>query len=97
MTVLSVSLDGQLLTSGSQDGTIIVWDLDSRQKLRVFDNHKGAVQYLATFAKPRSLALASDSAVEQLSTRRLPTLKRAKLDDQSFLEHYSVLGTIDPS
>ena len=38
---LSLSMDGSRLVSGSQDGSVIVWDTRSRQSLRTFDHHKG--------------------------------------------------------
>ncbi|XP_060702024.1 WD repeat-containing protein 18 isoform X2 [Hemiscyllium ocellatum] len=42
VTCLSVSMDGTLLISGSQDETVRLWDIQSKQCLRTI-NHKGPV------------------------------------------------------
>ncbi|XP_071792637.1 WD repeat-containing protein 18-like [Asterias amurensis] len=42
VTCLSVSMDGTVLASGSQDQTACIWHIHSRQRVRTI-NHKGAV------------------------------------------------------
>lgn len=42
-SVMSISVDGSFLYSGKLDGIIELWDLDTRQKLRVIKAHKGDV------------------------------------------------------
>ncbi|XP_063900361.1 WD repeat-containing protein 18-like [Zophobas morio] len=41
VTCLSLSLDASLLVSASEDGTLIVWDVQCRQQLRTFNKHGG--------------------------------------------------------
>lgn len=42
-SVMSLSVDGSFLYSGKLDGIIELWDLDTKQKLRVIKAHKGDV------------------------------------------------------
>ncbi|KAI0973370.1 hypothetical protein F4678DRAFT_25378 [Xylaria arbuscula] len=42
-SVMSMSVDGSFLYSGKLDGVIELWDLDTRQKLRVIKAHEGDV------------------------------------------------------
>ncbi|KAI8364741.1 quinon protein alcohol dehydrogenase-like superfamily [Radiomyces spectabilis] len=52
---LSLSFDGSLLISGSEDGNCIVWDVSSRQPIRKFESHKGPVTHVACILKPMEL------------------------------------------
>eukprot|EP01114_Cavostelium_apophysatum_P022442 TRINITY_DN8123_c0_g1_i1.p1 TRINITY_DN8123_c0_g1~~TRINITY_DN8123_c0_g1_i1.p1 ORF type:complete len:306 (-),score=58.05 TRINITY_DN8123_c0_g1_i1:12-929(-) len=52
VTALALSFDGSLLLSSSEDGTCSVWDTQSRQKVRDFDQHKGGVTNVAVILKP---------------------------------------------
>ncbi|KAI0394901.1 WD domain-containing protein [Xylariaceae sp. FL0594] len=45
-SVMSISVDGSFLYSGKLDGVIELWDLDTRQKLRVIKAHSGDVMTL---------------------------------------------------
>ncbi|KAH9364329.1 hypothetical protein HPB48_001290 [Haemaphysalis longicornis] len=56
VTCLSVSLDGQLLVSGSDDHTARVWDVASKQCIHIF-HHKGAVTN--AFIVPTPIAVTS--------------------------------------
>ncbi|KAI3324194.1 WD domain-containing protein [Xylariaceae sp. AK1471] len=42
-SVMSISVDGSFLYSGKLDGVIELWDLDTKQKLRVIKAHEGDV------------------------------------------------------
>ena len=42
-SVLSLALDGSLLYSGKLHGIVELWDLDTKQKLRVIKAHEGDV------------------------------------------------------
>jgi pre-rRNA-processing protein IPI3 len=67
VTGLSVSMDGSTLLSGSKDCTARVWDVSSRQCLKVLE-HKGGVivccHLLETVSSVRS-ALKSEAACLQ--------------------------------
>ncbi|KAI1436497.1 WD domain-containing protein [Xylaria sp. CBS 124048] len=42
-SVMSIAVDGSFLYSGKLDGIVELWDLDTKQKLRVIKAHKGDV------------------------------------------------------
>ncbi|ORZ04262.1 WD40-repeat-containing domain protein [Absidia repens] len=52
---LSLSFDGTILISGSEDGNCIVWDVASRQSLRKFESHKGPVSHVSCILRPNEL------------------------------------------
>ncbi len=43
---IAVSLDGRLLASGNQDGNIILWDIESGEKVRTISGHAGLINRL---------------------------------------------------
>lgn len=45
-SVLSLAIDGSFLYSGKLEGTIELWDLETKQKLRVIKAHKGDIMTL---------------------------------------------------
>ncbi|KAI0026253.1 glutathione degradosome [Xylariomycetidae sp. FL0641] len=45
-SVMSLAVDGSFLYSGKLDGMVELWDLDTKQKLRVIQAHKGDVMAL---------------------------------------------------
>ena len=49
VTSLSLSMDGSILLSGSKDCTARVWDVNSRQCLKVLE-HKGTTRLVYGFA-----------------------------------------------
>ncbi|CAO3694533.1 unnamed protein product [Umbelopsis ramanniana] len=85
---LSLSFDGSLLVSGSQDGDCIVWDVSSRQSLRKFTQHKGPVTNVSCFIKPAELTGAfigqqrSSEAVMPITP-----FKRARRTEDEEREH----------
>jgi len=52
---LSISFDGSILLSGSQDGTCIVWDPHTSQLLRSFTHHKGPITSVRIRLRPQDL------------------------------------------
>ncbi|MFN4261446.1 MAG: c-type cytochrome domain-containing protein [Gemmataceae bacterium] len=47
VNAISLSADGQRLLSGSDDGTLRMWDVAKRQETRLFRGHAGAVRAVA--------------------------------------------------
>ena len=58
VTALAFSPDGQSLASGSEDGSMMVWDLKDARRFGVTPNHKGPVWSLA-FSQGDGAILAS--------------------------------------
>ncbi|XP_038048638.1 WD repeat-containing protein 18-like isoform X2 [Patiria miniata] len=54
VTCLSVSMDGTVLASGSQDNTACIWHVNSKQKIRTL-SHKGAVTNVVFTPTPANL------------------------------------------
>ncbi len=52
VTCMAISLDGKLLYTGSDDGTVRVWDTDSHRTLRTFKGHTGAITSLFLVPTP---------------------------------------------
>ncbi|KAL1920740.1 uncharacterized protein VTP21DRAFT_11375 [Calcarisporiella thermophila] len=55
ITTMALSIDGNLLVSGANDGVVCVWDIASRQVLRTFNQHKGPISSLHMLLKPPEL------------------------------------------
>jgi pre-rRNA-processing protein IPI3 len=85
---LSLSFDGSLLVSGSQDGDCIVWDVSSRQSLRKFTQHKGPVTSVSCFIKPPELTGAFIGQ-QRSSEPAMPItpFKRARRTEDEEREH----------
>uniref|UniRef100_A0A182WD28 WD repeat-containing protein 18 n=1 Tax=Anopheles minimus TaxID=112268 RepID=A0A182WD28_9DIPT len=54
ITCLSVSMDCETLLSGSEDGTVIVWHVKTRQKLKVLP-HKASITNAFFLVMPRAM------------------------------------------
>lgn len=52
---VAVSSDGATVVSGADDGTCIVWDARSRQQLKRFAHHRGAITNLLVVRQQRSM------------------------------------------
>ncbi|EIW67100.1 hypothetical protein TREMEDRAFT_45509 [Tremella mesenterica DSM 1558] len=58
---------GTMLFSASDDNTIILWDLDTRSKIRVFEGHRAQVQSLKVIMLDMSAEeIAIDSSIPQV-------------------------------
>ncbi|RUS26831.1 WD40-repeat-containing domain protein [Jimgerdemannia flammicorona] len=64
ITSLALSLDGSLLLSSSDDATVAVWDVVSRQSIRTFVQHRGPVSSVSCFLRPPETAAAGIGAVQ---------------------------------
>ncbi|OZJ05442.1 hypothetical protein BZG36_01634 [Bifiguratus adelaidae] len=58
ITSLTLNYDANILISASQDQTCIVWDVQSRQSIRTFTQHKAAVNFVQCILKPPELEAA---------------------------------------
>eukprot|EP00128_Syssomonas_multiformis_P006610 Colp12_sorted_trinity150504_noHs@24115 len=67
---LGVSLDGSLLVSASADGLVLVWDTSSRQILKRFTSHKGAVTQLHVLQRPHDVFGVGERALPPLGNLR---------------------------
>ena len=63
VTSVAFSLDGKRLALGTEDSTVIVWDLDSRKPLATLKGHKGNVQSVAFSPDGKRLASSADKTV----------------------------------
>ena len=81
MLALDWSLDGELLVSGSSDGTLCWWDVQSDECVRrTREAHQGAIQSLLVSPDGRQLASCGDDGAIQVwnmeSGERLRNLRR---------------------
>ncbi|XP_022087826.1 WD repeat-containing protein 18-like isoform X2 [Acanthaster planci] len=67
VTCLSVSMDGTLLVSGSQDNTACIWHINSKQQIRTL-NHKGAVSNVKFTPSPGNLVNSQSKPTFPLQT-----------------------------
>ncbi|CAG8465532.1 2341_t:CDS:2 [Ambispora gerdemannii] len=61
ITAITLSYDSTILLSASEDGTVLIWDIASRQMLKTFTYHKGPVTNLSVFLKPPELSTIGSS------------------------------------
>jgi len=60
VTAVALSGDGKRAVSGSQDGTLRVWDLEGNQPPRILEGHMGYVTAVALSADGKCVASGSD-------------------------------------
>ena len=58
VTALAFSPDGQMLASGCEDGSLMLWDLKDARRFGVAPQHKGPIWSLA-YSKGDGIILAS--------------------------------------
>jgi len=65
ITAVAFSPDGQRILSGSMDGTLKLWDIESGRELQTFCGHHGGVQRVAFSADGRrAISAGSDGLVQ---------------------------------
>nr|DAD32497.1 TPA_asm: hypothetical protein HUJ06_011348 [Nelumbo nucifera] len=75
VTCLAFSMDGILLVSGSEDGTIRVWDAKTRNIVRIFRLAKGPINNVLVVRRPLySNFQTSANSHASLSRRHVPLL-----------------------
>jgi WD40 repeat protein len=77
---VAVSPDGRLVVTGSHDGTALVWDLATGQRLRLLDQHGGTVYSVAVGPAGRLAVTGSHDGTA--SVWDLATGQRLRLLDQ---------------
>ena len=82
VTCLATTMDGTTVVSGSEDATVRVWSVASRQCLRTLP-HKGSVTNVSVVIPPRGM-IDPDSAKPK-RTRPVALLKRSKDEDVELL------------
>jgi WD40 repeat protein len=68
ITCMAFSLDGRLIVSGSDDGTVRIWDTHTGQCIRVLDAEQGAVESLALSADGKRLVTLNSLALRVWDT-----------------------------
>ncbi|KAG9287340.1 hypothetical protein G9A89_023711 [Geosiphon pyriformis] len=76
---MTLTYDGTLLLSGSEDGNVLLWDIASRQILKTFTHHKGPVTNLCTFLQPPDLSKLGIS-MERTYIQPIMPFKRIRQD-----------------
>nr|GLL18249.1 protein ROOT INITIATION DEFECTIVE 3 [Ipomoea trifida] len=70
ITCLAFSMDGSLLVSGSEDGTIRVWDTKNHNITRIFRHGKGPVNNILVVRPPSHLSARTSITSHPSSTKR---------------------------
>ncbi|GBC04692.1 hypothetical protein RclHR1_05810004 [Rhizophagus clarus] len=76
VTSLALSYDATLLLSGSQDGTLIIWDIMSKQMIKNFSHYKGPITNLFTFIKPPDLGLSTNNLSNKITIQPIQLFQR---------------------
>ncbi|KAI9008390.1 WD40-repeat-containing domain protein [Gaertneriomyces semiglobifer] len=87
---MSLSMDGSLLVSGSEDGKAIVWDTVSRQAIRVFTQHAGPITNVQVLLQAPGLM---DANVDSVAP---PQFKRYVTDGQQTKQDASSSPPVPP-
>jgi WD40 repeat protein len=89
-TVLSVAFspDGKYLASGSYDGKIKLWSIESQKEITTLQGHDNIV--LSVAFSPDGKYLASGSATTQSSSGALKIFKKFKTHNQIVLNNQKI-------
>jgi WD40 repeat protein len=72
ITDLAFALDGRRLASASLDGTVRLWDLETRLTILILDEHAGGIEGLAFSPDGRRLVSANhDGTIRMWDAREV--------------------------
>ena len=87
---LSLSIDGETMVSGSEDGTACVWDLRSRQAVHVIQNPgKATISSALVISRPEHLSTGGAGGGGRTGPRRPQPLS-------PLVKHLGVPGSLKP-
>ena len=86
ITALAFSPDGQTLASGSEDGSMMVWDLKEARRSGLAPSHKGPVWSLA-YSQGDGAILASGTLVNLSSNVDSFKQERGLMCDICYVQH----------
>ncbi|KAJ3327731.1 Pre-rRNA-processing protein ipi3 [Blyttiomyces sp. JEL0837] len=92
ITGLSISFDGRLLVSSSEDGTARVWDIPTRQTIRVHTLKEGSVTGLQVVLKPPTLL---EPASNDNPVPALPNWERFESEQAEIVSFYKNVSAGD--
>lgn len=80
VTAINLSFDGSILVSGDQSGELFIWDIGSRQVLRIIKKQKGRIFHaisdigpitsVITFLKPTDIVVSETQQFKRLQNER---------------------------
>ncbi|RUS19539.1 WD40-repeat-containing domain protein [Endogone sp. FLAS-F59071] len=83
ITSLALTLSASLLLSASDDGTVVVWDVASRQPVRTFSQHTGAVTTVRCLLRPPELSPASGEQKWQVPVvQQFRRMRRTEVEER---------------
>jgi len=90
VTTVAYSPDGKVIASGSEDGTVKVWDVPSRKEIASFDGHQDAIISVAFHPKGRFLAsMGNDKAIRFWDLKTNTQVSKTKLNMLQFYPYLS--------
>lgn len=105
IVTVAFSPDGKRIASGNSEGTICIWDISSRKRLKTIKGHSTFVSFI-TFSQDSKIitSVSSDQTIEQWNvlTGKLLSSKKETRDTRSFVAQspdgkYTATGQGDPN
>ncbi|CAG8645129.1 15547_t:CDS:2 [Funneliformis caledonium] len=96
ITALALSYDASLLLAGSKDGTLMIWDISSKQMIKKFSLHKGPITNLFTFLKPPDLISSTSNLSNKIMIQPIQLFQRNTLQ-RSYKDNFDELHDLQRS